>query len=186
VLERLLANAATYGLARDRFTPLAFDTGKLTAQEFSNLTGGAPLRFVHIDGDHSPQALTQDLRLAQQNLHPHGLICIDDMLHPAFPFLVVVVHDHLKRNPEMRLICVIDRENIVRAPKFLICGAEAVKLYETDLMESFKAQHLTTGGDAMGHVCVVLTPDPGLADVRDDITASEVRRPLGIDDVGVD
>jgi hypothetical protein len=99
---------------------------------------------------------------------------------------VVVVHDHLKRNPEMRLICVIDRENIVRAPKFLICRAEAVKLYETDLMESFKAQHLTIGGDAMGHVCVVLTPDPGLADVRDDITASEVSRPLGIDDVGVD
>ncbi|MFZ0850259.1 MAG: class I SAM-dependent methyltransferase [Hyphomicrobiaceae bacterium] len=186
VLERLLANADAYGLARDRFTPLSFDTGKLTAQEFSNLTGGAPLRFIHIDGDHSPQALTQDLRLAQQSLHPHGLICIDDMLHPAFPFLVVVVHDHLKRNPEMRLICVIDRENILRAPKFLICRAEAVKLYETDLMESFKAQHLTIGGDAMGHVCVVLTPDPGLADVRDDIAASEAGRSPGIDDAGVD
>ena len=182
VLDRLLANADAYGLARDRFTPLSFDTGKLTAQEFSNLTGGAPLRFIHIDGDHSPQALTQDLRLAQQSLHPHGLICIDDMLHPAFPFLVVVVHDHLKRNPEMRLICVIDRENILRAPKFLICRAEAVKLYETDLMESFKAQHLTIGGDAMGHVCVVLSPDPGLAEIG----ASEAGRSPGIDDAGVD
>ena len=182
VLERLLANADAYGLARDRFTPLSFDTGKLTAQEFSNLTGGAPLRFIHIDGDHSPKALTQDLRLAQQSLHPQGLICIDDMLHPAFPFLVVVVHDHLKRNPEMRLVCVIDRENILRAPKFLICRAEAVKLYETDLMESFKAQHLTIGGDAMGHVCVVLTPDPGLAEIG----ASEAGRSPGIDDAGVD
>jgi hypothetical protein len=28
----------------------------------------------------------------------------------------------------------------------LICRAEAVKLYERDLMESFKAQHLTIGG----------------------------------------
>jgi Methyltransferase domain len=186
VLERLLANADAYGLARDRFTPLSFDTGKLTAQEFSRLTGGAPLRFIHIDGDHSPQALTQDLRLVQQCLHPHGLICIDDMLHPAFPFLVVVVHDHLKRYPEMRLICVIDRENIVRAPKFLICRAEAVKFYETDLMECFKAQHLTIGGDAMGHVCVVLTPDPGLADVRDDIAAREAGCSPGIDDAGVD
>ena len=64
VLERLLANADAHGLARDRFTPLSFDTGKLTAQEFSNLTGGAPLRFIHIDGDHFPKALTQDLRLS--------------------------------------------------------------------------------------------------------------------------
>ena len=67
VLERLLANADAHGLARDRFTPLSFDTGKLTAQEFSNLTGGAPLRYIHINGDHSPRALTQDLRLAQQS-----------------------------------------------------------------------------------------------------------------------
>ena len=166
VLGRLLANADAHGLSRDRFTPLSFDTGKLNAQEFSNLTGGAPLRFIHVDGDHSHQALTQDLRLAQESLHPQGLICIDDMLHPAFPFLVVVVHDHLKRNPEMRLMCVIDREDIIRAPKFLICRADAVKLYETDLMQSFKAQHLTIGGDAMGHVSVVLTPDPGLLNVR--------------------
>jgi Methyltransferase domain len=172
VLARLLANADAHGLARDRFTLLSFDTGKLTVPEFSDLTGGAPLRFIHIDGDHSPQALTHDLGLAQQNLHPHGLICIDDMLHPAFPFLAVVVHDHLKRNPEMRLMCVIDRESIVRAPKFVICRAEAVKLYETDLMQSFKAQHLTIGGDAMGHVCVVLTQSPGLADVHSDIAAS--------------
>jgi Methyltransferase domain len=165
VLERLLANADAHGLARDRFTPRSFDTGKLTAREFSSLTGGAPLRFIHIDGDHSPEALMQDLGLAHASLHAQGLICIDDMLHPAFPFLVVVVHDYLKRNPEMRLMCVIDREDIVGAPKFLVCRAEAVKLYETDLMETFKAQHFTMGGDAMGHLCVVLTPHPRLADV---------------------
>ena len=158
VLERLLANADMYGLARDRFTPLGLDTSKLTAGEFSRATGGAPLRFVHIDGDHSPEALTQDLGLAHANLHPHGLICIDDMLHPAFPFLVVTVRDYLKRHPEMRLMCVIDREDIVGAAKFLLCHTEAVKLFEADLIETFKAQQLTIGGDAMGHVCVVLTP----------------------------
>jgi hypothetical protein len=40
-------------------------------------------------------------------------------------------------------------------------------------MESFKAQHLTIGGDAMGHVCVVLTPDSGLAEVRDDTAMTD-------------
>ncbi len=165
VLERLLANTDAHGLARDRFTPLAHDTGKLDAREFSRLTGGAPLRFVHIDGDHSPEALTQDLALVHGSLHPQGLICIDDMLHRAFPILVVTVHDYLRQHPEMRLMCVIDREDIVGAPKFLLCRAEAVALYETDLMESFKAQHLTIGGDAMGHLSVVLTPQPRLVDV---------------------
>jgi hypothetical protein len=65
----------------------------------------------------------------------------------------------------MRLMCVIDREDIVGAPKFLLCRAEAVRLYEADLMESFKAQHLTIGGDAMGHLAVVLTPRPHLIEV---------------------
>ena len=165
ILQRLLANAEANGLARDRFTPLAFDTGKLSADEFARLTGAAPLRFVHIDGDHSPAALTRDLDLAHASLHPDGLICIDDMLHPAFPFLVVAVHDYLERHPEMRLMCVIDREDIVGAPKFLLCHADAVGLYETDLMASFKAQHLTIGGDAMGHLAVVLTPHPRLVEV---------------------
>jgi hypothetical protein len=165
VLERLLANAAAHGLPRDRFTTLSVDTGKLTPAEFSRLTGGQPLRFIHIDGDHSAEALTRDLALAHVALHPKGVVCIDDMLHPAFPFLVVVVHDFLKRNPEMRLLCVIDREDIVGAPKFLLCHAKAVGLYDTDLMDTFKAQHLTIGGDAMGHLCVVLTPHPRLVQV---------------------
>ena len=165
VLERLLANADAHGLARDRFTPRSFDTGKLTEAEFSKLTGAAPLRFIHIDGDHSLEALTQDIKLAHSSLHPQGLLCIDDMLHPAFPFLVVAVHDYLRRNPTMRLMCVIDREDIVGAPKFLISRIDAVELYESDLMESFKAQHFTIGGDAMGHLCVVLTPHPRLAEL---------------------
>lgn len=160
LLQQFLTNTDAHGLARDRFTPLSFDTGKLTPAEFGKVTGGAPLRFIHIDGDHSPAALAQDLSLAHSNLHHDGLICIDDMLHPAFPFLVVTVHDYLKRNPEMRLLCVIDRVSIVGAPKFLICRAEAVQLYEADLMERFKLQHLTIGGDALGHHCLVLTPNP--------------------------
>ena len=164
LLDRLLANADAHGLPRDRFSPRALDTAKLTAAEFQRHTGGAPLRFIHIDGDHAPEALTQDLGLAHACLHPLGLICIDDMLHPAFPFLVVAVHDFLQQNPELRLLCVIDRVDIVGAPKFLLCRAEAVKLYEDDLMASFKAQHFTMGGDANGHLCVVLTPHPRLAD----------------------
>jgi hypothetical protein len=159
-LVKLLGHAKTHGLARDMFTPVSLHTGKLTPADFARATGGQLLRFIHIDGDHTPEALTQDLALAHANLHPQGIICIDDMLHPAFPFLVVTVHAYLTRHPEMRLLCVLDREDIFGASKFLLCKADAVCLYDTDLMQSFKAQHLTIGGDAMGYLCVVLSPDP--------------------------
>jgi hypothetical protein len=165
VLDRFVANAARCGLPSDRFTPRPFDTGKLSADEFAGLTGRGPLRFIHIDGEHSPEALGHDLALAHARLHPQGLICLDDMLHPGYPFLVVTVHAYLSAHPDMCLMCVIDREDIVAAAKFLICRRDAVKLYENDLMSSFPAQHFILGGDAMGHHCVVLTPNPRIADV---------------------
>jgi hypothetical protein len=62
----------------------------------------------------------------------------------------------------MRLMCVIDREDIVGAAKFLLCHAEAVSLYDADLMQTFKAQHLTSAVMPAGHLCVVLTPEPRL------------------------
>jgi hypothetical protein len=98
-------------------------------------------------------------------LHPQGVICTDDMLHPEYPFLVLAVHDYLRAHPEMRLLCVIDREDIVAAAKFLICRADAVALYEDDLMASFRSVQYLMGGDALGHLCVVLTPEPRIFSV---------------------
>ncbi|QCK84290.1 class I SAM-dependent methyltransferase [Phreatobacter aquaticus] len=165
VLDRLDASAALHGLTSAHYTTLRHDSGTLDVATFGRMTGGKPLRFIHIDGDHSPEALTHDLALAHAALHPKGLICLDDMLHPGYPFLVVTVHAYLTAHPEMRLMCIIDREDIVAAPKFLICHVDAVPLYENDLMSSFQAQHFVLGGDAMGHHCVVLTPHPRIAEV---------------------
>ena len=134
------------------------DSRSLSPAELKALVG--EVRFFHLDGDHRYDSLAHDLALAHAVLHPDGVICVDDMLHPEFPFLVVAVHDYLRAHPEMRLLCVIDREDIVAAAKFLICRAEAVALYEADLMESFRAVQYTLGGDALGHLCVVLTPKP--------------------------
>jgi Methyltransferase domain len=127
--------------------------------------GGMPARFIHIDGEHSPEALSSDLKLALACLHPKGLICLDDMLHPGYPFLAGAVEVFLKAHPELRLMAVLDREDIVAAAKFLICHVDAVPLYEFPLMEAFKPFHFVLGGDALGHFCVVLTPKPRLARV---------------------
>jgi hypothetical protein len=160
VEERFLANCQANGVAVDRFAAVKRNSRTLSASDLSALVSGEPVRFLHIDGDHSPESLAHDLALAQAVLHPRGVIALDDMLHPEFPFLVVTVHEHLKAHPDMRLFCVIDREDIVASAKFLLCRAAAVALYEEDLMIRFARYHYIMGGDAMGHLCVVLTPTP--------------------------
>lgn len=161
VERRFRDNCARHGLGADGYVVLKADSRKLTADELRSACGGE-IRFFHIDGEHSDESLSADLALAHAVLHPKGILCLDDMLHPIYPFLVETVGRFLRANPEMRLFCIVDREDVVAAAKFLICRADAVALYEEDLMQRFKAVHLITGGDALGHLCVVLTPQPRL------------------------
>jgi hypothetical protein len=162
VEARFLANCRDNGLPPGRVRALKRDSREISPDELGALLGNQPVRFFHLDGDHRAESLTHDLALAHAVLHPQGVICLDDMLHPEFPFLVLAAHDYLRAHPEMRLLCVIDREDIVAAAKFLICRADAVALYEDELMRSFRSVQYTLGGEALGHLCVVLTPRPRL------------------------
>jgi hypothetical protein len=159
---RFRENCARHGVSPERCAVLEADSRELTAQDLRAAAGSAPIRFFHIDGEHTDESLAADLALAQAVLHPQGIICLDDMLHPIYPFLVETVGRYLRAHPGMRLFCIIDREDVVAAAKFLICRADAVPLYEADLMQTFQAAHLTIGGDALGHLCVILTPQPRL------------------------
>jgi hypothetical protein len=167
VLARFRSHCERHRLEPERFTALQRDSRTVgPGREFAALVGDAHVRFIHIDGDHGPDSLSHDLALAHGALHAQGVICLDDMLHPEFPLLMVAVHDYLRAHPDMRLFCVIDREDIVAAAKFLICRADAVALYADDLMETFRDVLYIMGGDALGHHCVVLTPAPRLAAIR--------------------
>ncbi|MGL4810819.1 MAG: class I SAM-dependent methyltransferase [Beijerinckiaceae bacterium] len=163
VYDHFLENCRTHGVDIARVTAWKSNTGAMTQQSLRAQLGPGSVRFFHIDGDHSPAALAHDLALATSVLHPQGLMCLDDMLHPAYPFLVSTVQDYLLREKDMRLMAVIDREDIVGAAKFLICRADAVPLYENALMARYPKRHFVLGGDALGHHCVVLTPEPRLA-----------------------
>ena len=165
VLARLLDNCAACGLGADRFTAWKRDSRAITPDELRSRLSGKAARFFHIDGEHSCESLAGDLELAHAVLHPAGVIGIDDMLHPAYPTLIRAVFGFLDRHPEMRVVCIIDREDIVAAAKFLLCRADAVALYEQDLMQSFARFHCILGGDMATHLAVVLTPHPRLAEV---------------------
>ena len=160
--ERFHANCARHGLARQRYDAVRASTRSLSSERIADALGGRA-RFIHVDGDHAPDSLRQDLALVTSLLHEKGIICLDDMLHPGYPLLVAVVHEWLTQHPEMQVMCIVDREDIVAAAKFLICRADAAALYKDDLMTTFAEQHYSLGGEFGGYVSVVLTPKPRLA-----------------------
>jgi hypothetical protein len=165
VLDRFLANCDANGLRRDRFTAWKQQSRDITPEALRAKLKTGMVRFFHIDGEHEHASLTSDLELAHAVMHPDGVIALDDMLHPGYPMLITAVIDYLGRHPEMVVMCIIDREDIVAAAKFLLCRKDAVARYEQDLMTSFSAFHFIVGADVMGHFTLVLTPHPRDVDV---------------------
>jgi len=162
LLDLFHSHCSRLGLPRERYTAIKADARDLSAEDISRRLGG-PVRFWHLDGDHARDQLIADLDLAEATLHRQGIICLDDMLHPGYPLLIVAVHEWLERHPDWRVLCVIDRADIVAAAKFLLCRKDVVPLFDQDLMDIFKAQHWVLGSEWERYFCVVLTPHPRIA-----------------------
>jgi predicted O-methyltransferase YrrM len=165
VKSRLIENCEAMGLSPDRVEAWQADSRNVEPRDLRKRLNGHGARFVHIDGDHTAESLAHDLELAHAVLNAQGVIALDDMLHPGYPTLVVTVVEFLTRHPEMRVVCIIDREDISAAAKFLICRTDVADFYERDLMQSFARFHFETGARMMGHVTLVLTPEPRLAEI---------------------
>lgn len=166
VRDRLHAHMARLGVRAADQTILTANSDALRPADIAAAVGGGPVRFFHIDGDHTPKALKHDLDLAYANMHEKGVICLDDMLHPGFPLLTVAVHEWLEQHSDMRVFCVIDREDIVAAPKFLLSRHAAAALYEQDLIDSFPEWHFEAASQWEKWIAVVLTPHPRFAIVE--------------------
>jgi hypothetical protein len=163
---RFLGNCAAHGIASDRFVSWKADSREITTGDLKEKLGGKPIRFVHIDSHHSRECLANDLELVHPLLHRDGIVCLDDMLHPSYPMMASAVFDYLTRHPNMRLLCIIDREDIVAAPKFLICRDSALTRYQDEVMKAFARFQFTLGADMESYLAVVLTPSPRLAVVE--------------------
>ncbi len=165
VKDRFEANCAKHGVTPDRRIAWKADSRTMAPEELLAKLGGRRVRFFHIDGEHSRSALTRDLELATSVLAPDGVIVLDDMLHPGYPTLMVAVHDYLARHPEMCVLCIIDRETVVAATKFVLCRTDWFKRYEEKLLEAYAANVWPLGADFEPHWCLVLSLDTKLADI---------------------
>lgn len=166
VIDRFEANCARHGVRPERRITWKVDSGKTAPEALLAKLGGERVRLFHIDGEHSRAALARDLELATAVIGEGGVLVLDDMLHPGYPTLMVAVQEYLGRHPEMVVLCVIDRETIVAATKFVICQAAWFKRYEERLLEVFKANVWPLGADFEPHWCLVLSLDTRLAAIE--------------------
>ncbi len=163
VIDRFEANCVKHGIPAAIRKTWKCDSRAVTPAQFLEHTGGRRVRLFHVDGEHSRASLEKDLALATAVLADDGVIVLDDMLHPGYPTLMVTVHEYLQANPEMVVLCVIDRETIVGATKFVLCRADWFKRYETELLKVYEKNVWPLGADFEPHWCLVLSLDTRLA-----------------------
>ncbi len=165
VIDRFHANCLKHGVPASKRITWKADSRSLRADDLLAKLDGRRLRLFHVDGEHSRHALSRDLELATSVLAPDGLIVLDDMLHPGYPTLMVAVQQYLEAHPEMCVLCIIDRETIVAATKFVLCRRDWFKRYEERMLVDFKANIWPLGADFEPHWCLVLSLDTRLADI---------------------
>lgn len=165
VRARCEANCARFGVTAPTLVTWQVDSARTTSAAVLEKLGEGRVRLFHIDGDHARISLMNDLELATATLADGGVLVLDDMLHPGYPTLMIAVQDYLARHPEMVVLCVIDRETIVAATKFVLCHRDWFKRYEADLMARFKDNVWPMGADFEPHWCLVLSLDTRLAAV---------------------
>ncbi|MBM3609842.1 MAG: class I SAM-dependent methyltransferase [Alphaproteobacteria bacterium] len=162
--DAFLATCRIAGMPADAMAGVKCDSRTWPRAEFDRLLEGKLVRFAHVDGEHTVEHLENDLELALSRLHPAGLLCLDDMLHPAYLRLPLIVDAFLKRHLELLVCCVIDREDIVAAPKFLICREAHFQTYEDTLAQAFSGNLFVLRAEfQQSRWPIILTPEPKLA-----------------------
>ncbi len=163
VIDRFEANCLKHGVEPPIARTWKCDSRLVAPAALLAKTGGRRLRLFHVDGEHSRASLEKDLALATAVLADDGVIILDDMLHPGYPTLMVTVQEYLERHPQMVVLCIIDRETIVGATKFVLCRVEWFKRYEAALLKDYEGNVWPLGADFEPHWCLVLSLDTRLA-----------------------
>jgi predicted O-methyltransferase YrrM len=157
ILDRFLANCKAAGVNLENVVVQKSATQRLTPEDYRDAAGG-PIRFLHVDGAHVYDAVLHDLQLAKAALHPRGVICLDDVLHPRYPALTIAAADWLKANPDFMLFAIVDRESFASACKFLVCRREHAEFYRDALLASAGEHVMKHRANYFGDEALILAP----------------------------
>ena len=157
IADRFLANCVKCGVDMDSVVVQKVATQRLTAAAYKEAAGG-PIRFVHIDGGHTYDAVWHDLQLARGALNSMGVICMDDVLHPRYPALTIAVGDWLKSHPDYTIFAIVDRESFASACKFMICRREHALFYSERLAVAAAPHLMPHRAQYFGSEALILSP----------------------------
>lgn len=88
------------------------DSTTVTPAEWMNLLG-KPARFVHIDGDHTYEAVLSDVQLATTFLADGAIVVLDDFMHEWYPDVTEGILDALRVSKNLFPVAVIPRTGSV-------------------------------------------------------------------------
>lgn len=157
VADRFLANCREAGLNTENVIVQKAATQNLTPEAYRQAAGG-PVRFLHVDGAHQYDSVLHDLRLAKAALHPQGVICLDDVLHPLYPALTIAAGDWLKANPDFTIFAIVDRESFASSCKFMVCRREHAEFYRDGLAVSAAEHVMKHRANYFGSEALILSP----------------------------
>lgn len=158
------------------FTTFKTDSREIgPAEILGEMADRDKIRFFHIDGDHDSDSLWSDMRLAFACMEAWGVVCLDDMLSPAYPELASAALDFLGKMENWTVFCVVDRENIFASAKFLVCRSEYVQFYSRALALLFQRNVWRMGAKFSSHRALVLSPKPLLFRFNPGGTMSRLR-----------
>ena len=110
-----------------------------------------------------PDAIVSDIRMPGID----GLSLLN-RIHTQYPTLPVIVHEFLKREPSLRVFCIIDREDIAAQTKYMICREPMFDFYIGQLLKAFPDNVWPLGADfRYEKKALVLSPDPKLPNFDD-------------------
>jgi len=81
--DRFIQNIRKFGLDPDGVVVDARPSTEVSSEDILGSVG--PARFFHIDGGHTLDAVTNDIRLADAVLAEGGIVAIDDLFRPEWP-----------------------------------------------------------------------------------------------------
>jgi hypothetical protein len=126
---------------RDNLAANGFDTSRIvTSCKKSSALGRSELeeyektiRWFHIDGDHSAEAVFSDLAIADRFLAEQGVIVLDDFFSPRYVSITLAAFSYLRSNPHsLKLLLVGDN-------KGYLCKPSCFNFYRSFLLRSLPA-----------------------------------------------
>jgi hypothetical protein len=124
VLDNLSANS--FDISRViMLRKKSFALGRSELQEYEK-----SIRWFHIDGEHSAEAVFSDLLIADRFLAERGIIVLDDFFNPRYVSVTLATFSYLRSNPHsLKLLLVGDN-------KGYLCKPSSLNRYRSFLVDS--------------------------------------------------